>query len=419
MLDVKMFRLSLAEIKAKLGMKRYEAADLEEVLQLDERRRELLQIVERNRAKKNAASKEVAHSNGTKRSELIVQMQELSESMVQVEGELQDIQAKFRLTAAKLPNPPLAEVPGEPCQEGVEGKILRLVGKPPSFDFPCRCHQTLGEDLGWLQLPAASRLSGSRFAFLQGKAVLLQHGLISWIGGLLHDRGFILTVPPVLVREQGMFDTGFFPTESFEIYKLEGEDLYLAGTAEVPLAALHKDETLRSDDLPLRYAGYSTCFRREAGAHGRDTRGIFRVHQFDKMEMFSFCHPEKSEQEHLYLLALQEEIVQALELHYRVVDIAASSLGAPAARKFDIEVWLPSQKKYGEISSCSNCTDFQARRLGARTKIGKKKTLVHTLNGTAVAISRMLIAIMENYQQKDGKVEVPEVLKPYLPKGSL
>ena len=419
MLDVKMFRQSLAEIKAKLGKKRYSAAHLEEALQLDERRRELLQIVERDRAKKNVASKEVAQSEAKRRSELIAQMQQLSESMVQAENELQDIQTKFKQTVAKLPNPPSFDVPAESCQEGVEGKVLRLVGEPPSFDYPCRCHQTLGEDLGWLQIPAASRLSGSRFAFLQGKAVLLQHALVSWVGGLLYERGFTLTVPPVLVREEGMFDTGFFPAESFEIYKLEADDLYLVGTSEVPLAALHKDETVPADDLPLRYAGYSTCFRREAGAHGRDTRGIFRVHQFDKMEMFSFCHPEKSEQEHLYLLSFQEEIVQALGLHYRVIDIAAPSLGAPAARKFDIEVWLPSQKKYGEISSCSNCTDFQARRLGARTKIGKKKALVHTLNGTAVAIGRMLIAIMENYQQKDGKIEVPEVLRPYLPKGSL
>ena len=419
MVDPKLFRLSLTEIKAKLGAKRYDSAHLERAFSLSLLRRELLQKVERKRAKKNAVSKEVAKKVGDERQELIAQMQELTEEMAAGEQQLHELSGEFRNVVAQLPNPPLSEVPTEPEDEDVEGRVLRVVGSKPSFDFTCKDHLTLGENLGWLQIGAASRLSGSRFAFLHDGAVLLQHALVSWTGGLLHSRGFRLTVPPVLVREEAMFDTGFFPAETFEIYKLEKDDLYLVGTSEVPLAALHKDETLGEDELPLRYAAYSTCFRREAGAHGRDTKGIFRVHQFDKMEMFSFCHPGESAKEHEYILSIQEEVVKALGLHYRVVDIAASSLGAPAARKYDIEVWLPSLEKYGEISSCSNCTDFQARRLGARTKLGKKATLVHTLNGTAVAVGRMIIAIMENYQQKDGTIEVPEVLRPFLPKGSL
>ena len=210
-------------------------------------------------------------------------------------------------------------------------------------------------------------------------------------------------------------DTGFFPAEKFEVYKLENEDLFLVGTSEVPLASLHSDDTLDASELPLRYAGYSTCFRKEAGAYGKDTRGIFRVHQFDKMEMFSFCDPEKSYDELEFILETEKEIMDGLGLYYRVINIAASDLGNPAAKKYDIEAWIPSQEKFRELTSCSNCTDFQARRLGVRMKDGKKKSLVHTLNGTAVAIGRMLIAIMETHQLEDGSIKVPEVLRPFLP----
>jgi seryl-tRNA synthetase len=245
--------------------------------------------------------------------------------------------------------------------------------------------------------------------------VLLQYALLGYAGQKLLARRFVPTVPPVLVREVAMYGTGFFPADKNEIYKVEEEDLFLVGTSEVPLAALHMDETVPGERLPLRYSGYSSCFRREAGAAGKDTRGIFRVHQFDKLEMFSFCHPDKSVAEHEVIREVEEEIIQGLGLHYRVVDIAASTLGAPAARKYDVEAWFPSQGRFRELTSCSNCTDFQARRLGARAKVDGKTVLLHTLNGTAVAIGRTLIAVMENHQLEDGRIRVPEALRPYLP----
>jgi len=245
-------------------------------------------------------------------------------------------------------------------------------------------------------------------------AVRLEFALIQYALSKLAANGFVPVVPPVIVRERAMFGTGFFPADEFEIYRLEGEDAYLIGTSEVPLAALHDGEILDGDSLPMRYAGFSTCFRKEAGSYGKDTRGMFRVHQFDKVEMFSFCHPDKSWEEHEFLLSMEEEILSGLGLPYRVVNIAAGDLGAPAAKKYDLEAWFPGQGRYRELTSCSNCTDFQSRRLEIRFRQGKSTKLVHTLNGTAVAIGRTLIAIMENFQQPDGSIAIPDVLKPLM-----
>ena len=233
---------------------------------------------------------------------------------------------------------------------------------------------------------------------------------LDFLGG----EGFTPVVPPVLVREHALFGTGFFPDDDQQVYKIDRDDLYLIGTSEVALAAYHADEILQEDDLPLRYAGFSSCFRREAGAHGKDTAGIFRVHQFDKVEMFSFCHPERSWVEHDFLLSLEEEIVQRLEIPYRVVNVAAGDLGSSAAKKYDIEAWIPSQQRYREITSCSNTTDFQSRRLRIRFRSEGGNRLVHTLNGTAVAVGRLLIALLENHQQADGSFVVPEALRAHV-----
>ena len=262
---------------------------------------------------------------------------------------------------------------------------------------------------------AAARASGSRFAYLKGDLVLLELALLHYGLGIVAGHGYRPVLPPVLVREEAMYGTGFFPADEQQIYRTTDGDC-LVGTAEVPLAALHMDEFLEADDLPLRYAGYSTCFRREAGAAGKDTRGILRVHQFDKLEMFSFCLPEQATDEHELIRATEEEIFGGLGIPYRVVNIAAGDLGAPAAKKYDLEAWMPGQQRYREITSCSNCTDYQARRLNCRYRTDKGPRFVHTLNGTAIAMGRALIAIIENYQRADGTVAVPAVLVPFLGK---
>jgi seryl-tRNA synthetase len=262
----------------------------------------------------------------------------------------------------------------------------------------------------------AGKVSGSRFVYLKGDLVFLQFALVQFALQKLAANGFRPVVPPVLVRDEAMYGTGFFPTDLQQVYRIESDDLNLVGTSEVSLAALHMDEILSEESLPVRYVGYSSCFRREAGAAGKDTRGMFRVHQFDKVEMFSFCHPDRSGEEHDFMRSLEEEVLRDLGLPYRAVNIAAGDLGASAAKKYDLEAWIPSQGRYREVTSCSNCTDYQARRLKTRAK-GKDgpPLLVHTLNGTVVALGRTMIAIMENYQRADGSIGVPELLRPFLP----
>jgi seryl-tRNA synthetase len=278
-----------------------------------------------------------------------------------------------------------------------------------------RDHVELGELTGAIDIERAARTSGSRFTYLLGPAVWLQWALVRYALDVVTERGFTPVIPPVLVREEAMYGTGFLPTDEAQIYVTREDDLYLVGTSEVPLASLHQDEILDPGQLPIRYAGYSTCFRREAGTYGKDTRGMFRVHQFDKVEMFEFVHPDRSSEEHLNLLAIQEQILQELAIPYRVVDIPTGDLGASAARKFDCEGWLPGQGRYRELTSCSNTTDYQARRLRCRFRPagGGSPRPVHTLNGTATAVGRTLIAIMENFQRADGSIEVPEALRAF------
>jgi seryl-tRNA synthetase len=332
-----------------------------------------------------------------------------------LEPKLEAAEADLGAALARVPNVPHPSAPeGFTDEDAAE---VRKGGAPVrSFDFEPRDHVALGELLGVLDVERAVRTSGSRFVYLLGDIVLLQWALVRHALDVLVSKGFTPVVPPVLVREEAMFGTGFLPTDEVNIYVTREDDLYLVGTSEVPLAALHMTEILDEVDLPRRYAGYSTCFRREAGTYGKDMGGMFRVHQFDKVEMFSFARPEDSWDEHEFLVSVEEEIVGNLELPYRVVNIAAGDLGGMAAKKYDIEVWLPGQQRYRELTSCSNCTDYQARRLQTRVRrTAGGNEMLHTLNGTATAVSRTLIAILENHQRADGSVGIPQKLHPYLP----
>ena len=307
---------------------------------------------------------------------------------------------------ASLPN-----LPDPTAAPGPEDELVREVGEIPTFAFEPRDHLELAGD--GIDMDRAARLSGARFAYLKGDLVMLELALVRWVLEKLRGKGFEPVIPPVLVRERALYGTGFLPDTEQQIYSLPEDELFLVGTSEVALASLHAEEILDAESLPLRYAGFSPCFRREAGAAGKDTRGIFRVHQFDKVEMFSFVSPEESAGEHERILAIEEEILGELNLAYRVVNIAVTDLGSSAAKKYDCEAWLPSQSRYRELTSCSNTTDYQARRLNIRVRKDKQTQTLHTLNGTAVAVGRTLVALLENGQQADASVELPECLVPY------
>lgn len=370
--------------------------------------------VEDGRAEQNRASEEIAKAKaaGDDAAELLDRMKALSSEIKSLESELSEVEADSDLIAAGLPNLPDPDAPdGDTDADAV---VLREVGNLPDLGFEVVDHLTLAERHGWVEMKAAADASGARFSYLLGDLVMVELALIRWVVEKVRAEGFEPVVPPVLVREKALFGTGFFPGEREMIYEIPADELFLVGTSEVSLASLHADQIVDAADLPIRYAGISTCFRREAGAAGKDTRGIFRVHQFDKVEMFSFCAPSTSSDEQQKILAIQEEILDGLGIPYRVVDIPIGDLGAPASRKFDCEGWIPSEQRYRELTSCSNTTDYQARRLGARFRPeGEGKTSpesMHTVNGTAVAVGRTLIALIENGQQADGSVALPEVL---------
>jgi seryl-tRNA synthetase len=313
----------------------------------------------------------------------------------------------------RLPNLMHESVPaGRDENDNVE---IRTWRDKPQFDFELRDHIDIGLRLGLIDIERAAKVSGARFCYLKNEAVILEFALARMVLDTLRNEGFALVIPPVLVKEKAMFGAGFLPLGEEDIYWIKGEDACLVGTSEVPLAAMHMDEILEESVLPLYYAGFSTCFRTEAGAHGRDTKGIFRVHQFEKIEMFKFTKPEESWAEHEKTIQTVERIYRKLNLHYRIVNICSGELGVTAAKKYDLEVWLPGQGKYREIVSCSNCTDYQARRLNIRFRKtpNDKPRFVHTLNSTAMALGRTLVAVIENYQTKDGSIIVPEALVPY------
>jgi seryl-tRNA synthetase len=400
-LDLREIRRDPDRARAALA-RRGDAGALDEALSLDDRRRELLPELEALRADKNQASKRIGElqRSGEDASEAIAAVRGASDREKQLSEELRSVEESRDAAFAALPN-----LPDETAADADE--VVREWGEAGAAG---RDHLELLGDL--VDLETAARVSGSRFAYLKGPLVLLELALVRWALELVGEHGFVPVIPPVLVREEALYGTGFLPDTEQQIYRVPEDDLYLVGTSEVPLASLHAGDMLDEAELPLRYAGFSPCFRREAGAAGRDTRGMFRVHQFDKVEMFTFVRPEDSADEHERLLAIEEQILQALEVPYRVVNIAVDDLGASAAKKYDLEAWLPGQERYRELTSCSNTTDYQSRRLDARYRPGDSNSPrhMHTLNGTAVAVGRTIIAVVENGQQEDGTIVIPPVL---------
>ena len=414
MIDVTILRENPAALKDNLERRgeSAERVDIDHLVELDVAIRAARRQAEEVRAEQKVAGKAIASMAPEDKAGAIERASQLSDQYKDLSAKTDELQAEFDAAWVTLPNLAHESSPdGATDEDNVEFKKW---GTPRQFDFPVRDHQDIGESLGIIDVAAGARVSGSRFAYLKGQAVMLEMGLVRWAMELLAAEGFTPVIPPVLVRENALYGTGFFPGDREQVYSIPDDDLFLVGTAEVPLAALHADEILPSDDLPIRYAGFSTCFRREAGTYGKDTRGIFRVHQFDKVEMFSFCNPDTSWDEHEVLFSMEERIVQALELPYRVVNVAAGDLGASAAKKYDIEAWIPSQEAYREITSCSNTTDFQARRLKIRMKGDEGNRIAHTLNGTAVAVGRTMLAIIENHQQADGTVLIPEAIRQHV-----
>jgi seryl-tRNA synthetase len=414
MLDLKLIRSDPERVKAALA-RRGAAERVDELLALDARRRELLPEIEGAQAERKRLSKQIgeAKQQGGEAAAEMEAVQGLKGKIEAGKAELEKVEADLERVAAALPNLPDPDAPEGTSEE--DAVVLREVGERPGFDFEPRDHLEIGTELDLIEMETAARLSGSRFAYLKGDLVLLELALVRYAIDLVRGEGHEPVIPPVLVREEALYGTGFLPGDRDQIYEIPKDELFLVGTSEVSLAALHADQILEAEQLPLRYAGFSPCFRREAGAAGRDTRGIFRVHQFDKVEMFSFVEPSQSAAEHERLLAIEERILSELDIPYRVVNVAAGDLGAPAAKKYDCEAWIPSQGRYRELTSCSNTTDYQARRLSCRYRPADKEApqTVHTLNGTAVAVGRTMIALIENRQDEDGGFTLPPALHPY------
>ena len=376
--------------------------DLKELTALDELRRELRFEAEKLRSEQKTLGKQIASADEKTKNELLDQASQMSEKVKDLFEKVDNADKNFMDIWIKIPNLISSTSPDGTSDK--ENSEIKKHGEIQHIENP-RDHLEIAENLGLIDVQKAAEVSGSRFSYLFGDLVKIEFNLVLWAMQKLSDKGFKPTIPPVLVRENALYGTGFFPDDAEQVYEIPNDDLYLVGTSEVPLAALHSNEILDTTGLPVRYAGFSTCFRREAGTYGKDTTGIFRVHQFDKVEMFSFCNPGKSEEEHEFILSVEEELLQSLEIPYRVVDVCAGDLGASAAKKYDIEAWIPSQSTYREVTSCSNTTSFQARRLNIRAKSEGETSVLHTLNGTAIAVGRILIALIENNQTEDGEVE--------------
>ena len=406
MLDLRAIRADPDAVKAALARRSAEFAPrVDELLAADQEWRAATTAAESLRAEQKQASEAIgaAKARGEDSTDALAHVKELSATVKERTEEARAAEERLQAILVTLPNLP------DPTAAD-QDTTLKEVGEAGKEG---RDHLELAGER--IDMERGARLSGSRFAYLRGDVALLEMALVRWATDKLLGHGFEPVIPPVLVREEALYGTGFLPDTEQQIYRLPEDDLYLVGTSEVALASLHAGEILDAADLPRRYAGFSSCFRREAGAAGKDTRGIFRVHQFDKVEMFVFCEPERSVEEHDRLLAIEEEIMQDLGLAYRVVNIAIDDLGASAAKKYDLEAWLPGQSRYRELTSTSNTTDFQARRLEIRYRPaeGRRPEVVHTLNGTAVAVGRTIIALLENGQREDGSVKLPDVLVPY------
>ena len=416
MLDLRFLRENVSFVREKMAQRGVEV-DLEGILRLDKERRELIQQVEAMRNRRNQFSDEISRRKrqGEDAQELIAEMRALSQELKEMEARLREKEEELRKLLLTVPNIPHSSVPvGEDSDENVE---VRKWGEPPSFPFTPRPHWEVGEELGILDFQRGAKLAGARFVLYRGLGALLERALINFMLDLhIKEHGYKEVLPPFIVNRNSMIGTGQLPKFEEDLFKIEGMEYYLIPTAEVPVTNIHRDEILDEEDLPLRYVSYTPCFRKEAGSYGKDTRGIVRQHQFNKVELVKFAHPETSYEELETLLQDAEEVLRRLGIHYRVVTLCTGDLGFAASKTYDIEVWLPSQEEYKEISSCSNFEDFQARRANIRfRRRGKKGTeFVHTLNGSGLAVGRTVVAILENYQQEDGSVLIPEALRPYM-----
>ncbi len=408
MLDINFIRENPQKVKEACKNKNVNV-DVDRVLVLDKSKRELMTQMETLKAEQNKISR-----GGADNQAIFAQAKEIKEKIKAMSPELEKTDEELKKLLLQLPNIPFDDVPVG--KDDSENKVLRKVGRPAMqiFHKP-KDYMELGADLDLIDTERAGKVAGSRFGYIKGKLALLEFALVKLAMDTVTKEGFTPIIPPVMLKDEMARGTGYFEAgDRDEAYFLPDDNMYLVGTSEQSLISMHASEVLEEKDLPLRYVAFSTCFRREAGSYGKDTKGILRVHQFDKLEMVIFSKPEQSKDEHKLLLSIEEKLMKALKLPYQVINICTGDLGRPAASKFDIEAWLPSEKKYRETHSTSNCTDFQARRLNMRykDKTGKMQ-FVHTLNGTAFAIGRVLIMIMENYQQKDGSIKVPKVLQKY------
>jgi len=413
MLDIEFIRSKTEEIKKEIARKGADPALIDEVVLIDRNRRRVLSELERAQSELNKHSKDIAALHGQQKIDAINDAGKWSAKVKELKPEADQAQKEFLDIMLQIPNPPLSDVIDGASDK--ENTVNRTVGKLPEFNFKPLDHVELGEKLDLIDIERAGKISGSRFYFLKNELVQLEFALAQYAMEILTKEKFIPMIVPVFLNRETMTGAGYLPAGEDEIYKTQ-DDLFLVGTSEQSLAGYHANEIIEEKKLPIRYAGFSSCFRREAGSHGKDVRGILRAHQFDKVEMFSYCMPKDSEKEHEFLVSMEEKIVSGLGLPYQIVNICAGDLGSPAAKKYDVETWMPGQDQYRETHSCSNCTDFQARRLNIRYR-GKdgKVAPLHTLNGTAIAIGRMLIAIMENGQQKNGSIKIPEALHKWLP----
>lgn len=411
MIDPKILRENSDLVRASQRARGENVDLVDQVLSADELRRSAIVEFEALRAEQNLLSKSVGAAKGDEKNELLARAKALAAQVKEAEGKKSATEASFKDIALGISNivDPRAPIGGE-----ADFKVLEEIGTPRTFDFEPKDHVELGKILGAIDTERGAKVSGARFYYLTGVGALLELALVNYAITLATKADFIPVIPPVLVKPAAMEGTGFLGQAAENVFHLKDDDFYLVGTSEVPLAAYHMDEILDATKLPLRYSGYSPCFRREAGSYGKDTRGIIRVHQFEKVEMFSFCAPEDAAEEHQRLLNWEKDFLNAMEIPYRVIDVATGDLGSSAIRKFDCEAWIPTQNAYREVTSTSNCTDFQARRLNIRVRGDNGTSPVATLNGTLVAIPRMIVSILENHQQSDGSVLVPRALQPIL-----
>jgi seryl-tRNA synthetase len=413
-IDAKALRDDPDRFRAAQAKRGLSSGVIDEALAVDERRRATIVEFERLRAEQKTLGKQIAQAGGDEKQALLDRTKSLASEVKQAEAAQAEAEDAYRAALMAIPNPAADDAPAGGEDDYV---VLEHVGSPRDFaadGFEPRDHVELGRMLGAIDLDRGAKVSGARFYYLTGVGADLEFALVNMAMDQARAHGFTTVVPPALVKPRAMEGTGFLGQAADDVYRIEGEDMYLVGTSEVPLAAYHSDEILDAATLPRRYAAFSPCYRKEAGSHGKDTRGIIRVHWFDKVEMFTYTSVEESYAEHRRLLEWEKEFLDKLELAYRVIDVAAGDLGLSAQRKFDCEAWIPTQGRYRELTSTSNCTDFQARRLDIRTRADGGTRAVATLNGTLCAIPRTIVAVLETHQQEDGSVLVPQALRPYL-----